>query len=143
MKLSVAIHQLIEKFKLRPKKLFLIDGFGAILSAFLLGVVLVRFERFFGIPIPTLYFLALLPIFFATYDFYCYTVNSDKTSRFLKRIAIINFLYCCLSIGFAFYHTEVITNMGWTYILIEILAVMILALVEFKVARTLTTKNDQ
>ena len=38
----------ITKAELNPKKLFLIDAYGAILSAFLFGVVLVKFEEIFG-----------------------------------------------------------------------------------------------
>ena len=59
---------MLEKFISHPKKLFLIDGLGAILSAFLLGYVLVKLERVFGIPSKTLYFLATLPMFFVIYD---------------------------------------------------------------------------
>ncbi len=51
-----------------PKKLFLLDGLGAILSAILLGVVLVNQQVLFGIPKPTLYFLAPAPCRLATDD---------------------------------------------------------------------------
>ena len=140
---NMPFKQIIEKVEYNPKKLFLIDGFGAILSAFLLGVVLVKLEGVFGIPSSTLYFLAALPILFAIYDFFCYQKENDKLGQFLKGIAVINLLYCCLSIGFSFYHLGTITSLGWTYILSEILIVMILATVEFKVANRLITKNDK
>jgi putative flippase GtrA len=132
---------MIEKMMSSPKNLFLIDGLGAILSAFLLGVILVKFERIFGIPSTTLYFLATLPIFFAIYDLYCYRRKNDKLDLFLKVIAIINLLYCCLSIGFAFYHFGTITRFGWSYLLIEILFLVVLAVVEFKVAKRLISKE--
>ena len=83
-----------------PRRLFLIDGFGALLSAILLGIVLIKFETIFGIPKSTLYFLASLPCLFAIYDFYCFFGMNDKLSGSLNRIAIINLFYCCLSIGF-------------------------------------------
>ncbi len=73
------LKHLILKAKLNPKKLFLIDGFGTILSAFLLGVILVKFEIIFGIPISVLYILAIIPIFFAAYDFYCYRKRNRNT----------------------------------------------------------------
>ena len=129
--------QTIEKFELNPKKLFLIDGIGAILSAFLLGFVLVRLEIFFGIPIPTLYFLATFPIFFAFYDFYCYRKKLDKLGQLLKGIAVLNILYCCLSLGFVLYHFETITSLGITYILLEIIIVFFLAILEIRVAKRL------
>lgn len=117
------------------KKLFLLDGFGALLSAFLLGVILVKLETYFGIPKQTLYFLAALPCLFAVYDFYCYFRIEENLGKFLKGIAIINLLYCCLSIGFAFHHFEEITYLGWAYIIGEIIIVVAIAVVELRAAR--------
>jgi hypothetical protein len=134
--------KIIEKAEYNPKKLFLIDGIGAILSAFLLGVVLVKLERIFGIPTSTLYFLAALPILFASYDFLCTRKENDKLGQYLKAIAVINLLYCCLSIGFAFYHLGTITFFGWAYILLEILIVLFLAFIEFSVAKRLIRKRN-
>lgn len=129
------INQILENIDLDPKMLFLIDGFGAILSAFLIGVLLVKFENYIGIPSSTLYFLATLPILFAAYDLYCFRKQNEKLGRYLKGIAIINLLYCFLSIGFAFYHSRTITNLGWTYIMVEILIVVTLAILELEIAK--------
>ncbi len=117
------------------RKLFLLDGFGAILSAILLGIVLVKLERLFGIPKSTLYVLASLPCLFAIYDFYCYFKIEKNLKKFLKGIAIVNLLYCCLSIGLAFYHYQEITYLGWTYIIVEILIVVTLAIIELSFAK--------
>lgn len=129
------LNTIIKNIEFNPKKLFLIDGYGAIVSAYLLGVVLVSLEHYFGIPPSTLYILASLPILFAVYDFYCYRKTSDKLGTYLQGIAIVNILYCCLSLGLAFYHLNTITIVGWIYILIEILVVITLAILEFKVAK--------
>lgn len=118
-----------------PKKLFQIDGIGAVLSAFLLGVVLVKWEALFGIPRSTLYFLAVLPCFFAIYDVYCYLKIDKKQGVYLQGIAIINLIYCCLSLGLAISHKEKITNLGWMYIVTEIVIVGGLAYIELKVAQ--------
>jgi len=110
----------------------LIDGLGALLSAFLLGVVLVRFQSLVGIPIKTLYFLAILPCFFAVYDLFCYFFAKSRSGGFLKGIAIINVLYCLLSLGLAFSHQEVMTGLGWLYIIVEIIIVLFIASIEWK-----------
>ena len=135
------LNKLITKAEANPQKLFLIDGLGALLSAFLLGIVLANFESFFGIPASTLYLLAVLPLFFALYDFYCYRKIKDQSSRFLKGIVVINLLYCGLSIGCALYHLEQITAFGWAYIVGEVLIVITLALIEFGTANRLISKN--
>ncbi len=120
-----------------PKKLFLIDGIGAIVSAFLLGVILVKFEAIFGIPRSTLYFLAVLPCLFSVYDFCCYFIVDKNVDQFLKGIAFTNLLYCVLSISLALYHREFITVFGWAYILTEIAIVSSLAFIEHHVANKL------
>ena len=127
---------LITKAELNPKKLFLIDGFGAILSAFLLGVVLVKFEEIFGIPTSVLYFLATIPIFFVIYDVFCYQKHL-KIGLLLKGIAVLNILYCCVSIGLISYHFSSITILGWTYVIVEIILVSFLAMIEFRVGKTI------
>ncbi|MCX2743763.1 hypothetical protein OO013_07800 [Mangrovivirga sp. M17] len=130
------INQLINKIEAKPKQLFLIDGSGAILSAFLLGVVLIRFENIFGIPASTLYFLAAIPVFFAVYDIISFRKDIGKAATLLKGIAIMNLLYCCLSVGMAIYHQNTITLFGWAYILSEVLIVIALSIFEIRISKS-------
>jgi len=97
------------KGAISAQNIFLIDGVGALVSAFLLAVVLVQLESYFGIPSSALYFLAVFPVIFAIYDFYCFYNVRNKLDRFLKGIAVANLLYCCLSLGVLFYHLETLT----------------------------------
>ncbi|WP_440069444.1 hypothetical protein [Tenacibaculum discolor] len=131
------IKRLLKSFTLNPKKLFLIDGLGAVLSAFLLGIVLVKFESIIGIPPSTLYFLAVFPLLFATYDFYCYRKKHNNLKFFLEGIAVANLLYCCFSVGVTLYHLKTITYLGWIYILAETLIILILLSFEFMIAKQL------
>ena len=129
-------------FENNPKKLFLIDGIGALISVLLLGVVLVKLESVFGIPSSSLYILAVLPIFFSIYDLYYYKKESKKLGPPLKGIAIVNIMYCCLSLGFSFYHIDTVTLLGWGYIIVEIIIVISLALIELKIANQLIKLNN-
>lgn len=137
----MVIKWILEWGNINPKKLFQIDAFGATLSAVLLGIVLVKLERFFGIPKHTLYFLSLLPCLFAIYDLYCYYKIDENLGGFLKTISIANLLYCCLSIGLTIYHKEKITYLGWIYIFAEIIVVCLLAFVELQVAKKQAKKK--
>lgn len=130
----MVIEQVVRWGRTHPKKLFQIDGLGAILSAVLLGIVLVKFEKFFGIPQSTLYLLASLPCLFALYDLYCYFKINQNLGSFLRAIATANLLYGGLSLGLAVYHSNEITYWGWSYILIEILIVVTLATLELQIA---------
>lgn len=134
------IKKLVQKLESNPKNLFLIDAFGAMLSAFLLGVILVNFEGIFGIPASTLYILAAVPISFALYDFYCYQKSNHQLGPYLKRIAVMNLIYCCFSIGLGLYHQEVIRFWGWFYIVSEVAVITILTLLEYRIAKKLIQK---
>ena len=126
---------------MNPKKLFLIDGSGALLSAFLLGVVLVRFEPVFGMPRETLYFLAFLPCIFAVYDVYCYLRITKNQGLFLKIIAVANLVYCVVSTGLVLQHYQRLTNLGLAYFVLEIIVVIVLAMVELKTASGMVYKK--
>lgn len=117
---------------LNTKTLFAIDGLGALLSVFLLGVVLVQFESLFGMPKETLYFLAFLPCLFAVYDLVCYLKVKRNELFFLKGIAIANLLYCCLSVVFVIHHYAQLTNLGLIYFVLELIVVLVLVSIQLK-----------
>ncbi|MEM7038187.1 MAG: hypothetical protein AAF570_14480 [Bacteroidota bacterium] len=118
----------------KARRLFLLDAAGAMVSAFLLGIVLVELEGFFGIPKSALYVLALIPCFFVLYDLYCFRFVRSNLGLYLKGIAVLNLAYCVLSLGFAIYHAGEITIFGWVYLVGEILIVVGLGVLEFLVA---------
>lgn len=123
------------KITLRPKQIFLVDGLGALLSAFLLGVVLVRYQATFGIPVNTLYFLAALPVFFAAFDFFIFFSVRKSLSTSFKIIAFANLIYCGISIGLGIYHQDQLTAYGWGYLILEVLVVVALALNELRLSK--------
>ena len=94
------------------KKLFLIDGLGALLSAFLLGVILVRWEPVFGMPAKVLYPLAAIAGVFAIYSLSCHFFLTQNRGRFLKGIAVANLLYCCLTLTLVVYFYSQLTVLG-------------------------------
>lgn len=126
---------------MNPKKLFLLDGFGALLSAFLLGVILTRFENTFGMPANALYFLAFLPCIFALYDFSCYLKLAKNQGSFLRVIAMANLVYCCISIGLMIQHFSSLTPLGLSYFVVEIAIIIFLAFIELKTAAKLIQEN--
>lgn len=127
-------HPLVKWATEKPNRLFLIDGLGALLSAFLLGIVLVRLEPTFGIPVHILYFLATLPLLFGIYDLLCYHFAKTKVGTFLKAIALMNLGYGILSLSLASLHFRELTVWGWSYILVEVVVIYLLAMVEWRVA---------
>lgn len=121
-------------FKNNPRKIFLVDGFGAVLSAVLLLVVSANFESFFGMPENVLYKLAVLPILFSLYSFGCYLLKPYRWQVFLRNIAIANILYCCITLILVIAYYNEISVYGIAYFLLEILVILVLAFIELGIA---------
>lgn len=100
------------RFCIRPKTLFLPDGLGALLSALCLGVVLVRFEAFFGMPRAVLYPLAGVAGLFAVYSLCCYVFVIQNRSVFLRVIATANLIYGCVTVGLLVLYRQELTLWG-------------------------------
>ena len=124
---------LIEKLAANPKKLFLIDGAGALLTAFSLGVVLASLEDTFGMPRTVLRPLSFLGFLYAAYSLGCYFFVTDNWRFYLKIIAIANLLYCCLTAALVVFSYQTLTVWGLAYFLLEIAVIVVLVRVEFRV----------
>lgn len=122
---------------LTQKKILLIDSLGALLSVFILGVVLVKFESTFGMPRKVLYFLSITAGILGTYSFICYLLIKENRKPYLKIIANANLIYCCITVGLTIYFNRVLTNWGFTYFLCEVAVIIMLAIFELKSASKL------
>lgn len=131
---------IIDQFKLKPKILFLIDGLGALLTAFFLFVILRTFNEYFGMPQTTLTYLSLIAVIFCLYSITCFFLLSDNWKPFLRVISIANLLYCILTLGLVIYNYQSVTLLGITYFLAEIIVICGLVFVELK---TITANSTQ
>jgi len=120
----------IQSFIARPKRIFLIDGLGALLSAILLIAVLARFEELIGIPQRTLYFLSGIASFFAVYSLACSFLILERWKVYLKIILLANAGYCLLTIGVLLYFSQSLTILGLAYFLAELSVIGILIWIE-------------
>jgi hypothetical protein len=120
--------------KVQPQKLFLVDCLGALLSATLLGLVLAKFEMTFGMPQNVIYILAALSCIFALYSFICFVNKSANWRPLMKIIATANLLYCCLTVGLMVYFYQKLTVLGLIYFVLELIIVIGLACIEWKIA---------
>lgn len=121
---------------LSSKKIFLIDGIGALLTALILLVVLYPLSEQFGMPRSTLIFLALLAITFCIFSSSCYVLSPQKWKPFLSVIILANILYCMLTSALLVYHYSRLTLLGFAYFSIEILVIILLVVFELKYLKT-------
>jgi CHASE2 domain-containing sensor protein len=130
MKARLLLDQLISN----PKKLFLIDSSGAMVTAFLSGVILVRFEEFFGMPRKVLLFMSLLAAVYAVYSMGCFLYAGLHWRPLLNTIAVANLVYCFITVAFIFLFFRDLTTLALTYFFLEMLIVGILVFIELKAA---------
>jgi len=117
-----------------PGKLFLFDGYGALLSSFFYLVLLTNYSEFIGLPHNVLYALGGLAVMYAAYSFSCYLKKMDHWQPYLKGIAAANLFHCLLAVGVIIFYWPTITIWGILYFLGESLIVVPLALFEIKMA---------
>ncbi|HYF04393.1 MAG TPA: hypothetical protein VEC36_13500 [Patescibacteria group bacterium] len=124
----------VNKLAREPKILFLIDALGALLSAFLLFVVLRNFNEYFGMPETILTYLAAIAALLCTYSMACFLFLRSNWTPFVRAISIANLLYCILTAGLLIKYFTIMTFFGLTYFLLEIALVCGLVYIELKVA---------
>jgi hypothetical protein len=120
--------------EISPKKLFLLDSAGALLTAILLGFILPRWENIFGMSPMVLYFLSFIASIYFVYSFWCYFRLKHNWKPYLKAIALANLLYCGITLGLAVYLRAELTTFGWAYFLLEAVVITSLAIFELKTA---------
>jgi hypothetical protein len=115
-----------------PKKLFLIDSLGALLTALLVGVMIANLEHIFGMPQAIAHGLGLIAFLFAIYSFMCFLLINVNWRPFLRGIAFANLSYCIITAGLVVYLFQELTNLGIIYFLSEKVVVIVLVSIELK-----------
>ncbi len=121
--------------RINSQNIFLIDGVGAGLSALML-LLLFYFESTFGMPKTALKVLIPIAFIFTIYSLSCYLLRPIQWRIFLKIIAVANLLYCCLTIVIVVQHADMLTIFGKIYFLMELIVIVMLVGVEWRLVRS-------
>jgi len=114
----------------------LVDGLGALLTAFMLGLVLPQFPGVFGAPVAVLYPLAVTGCVCACYSLGCALLVRRWREVHLAVIAGANLLYgFCVSMVIYLIHPPF---WGVLYFILESAVIVALAAMEIKAAKQLT-----
>lgn len=122
-------------FKLDSRKIFLVDGVGAILSFISTGFILPVFAVHLGISISILNILALFPLVLMFYSLYCYKFVKDINSWMLKLLITLNATYILISFGLIFFYKP-IEALGVMLLVSEIIILTFLLRLELKILKT-------
>lgn len=117
-------------FQKHPGRIFIVDGCGAVVSAICLGIIIPMFQDSFGMPLQILHLLALIALVFAFYSFTCYFFSFENWKPLLRIIMTANALYCILTAGLVFYYFPVLTILGLTYFVLEMIVICLVIWLE-------------
>jgi len=118
------------------KQVLLIDAAGALLSAIMLGLVLPHLVDYVGMSPNVLRALAVPPLVFIIFDIIAYRWSEDRWRQAVAIIAVANVVYCCISIFLMYQHKDILLPFGYLYFVVEVIIVLVVAGVEFKIARS-------
>ena len=117
-----------------PKKIFLIDGAGALLTALTLIFAPVLLPGIFGLPQAQTMLLGRIAVCIAVYSLYNYVrFNPTRWKLLLRIIALANLAYCLLSLVVLIYFYKQVTVIGWIYFTGEIAIIISLFLWEMNI----------
>lgn len=131
--------KLIKHFTEKQKTLFLIDSIGAFMTVFFLFVIMLQFNEYFGMPKKELTYLSVIAVCFCIYSAACFLFLKGGLTPFIRFIGIANLIYCALTIGLLIKYHSLLTIIGITCFLIEIVIICGLSYVELNVA----AKNNE
>lgn len=132
--MTKTVNKLIKQLSAHPKKLFLLDSVGALITAFLLFVVLRNLNEYVGIPETILTFLSLIAACICIYTTACFFVIKANYTTFILGNGFANLLYCILTFGLVLYYHPRLTTFGLVYFVGEITIIVGLVYIEFNVA---------
>lgn len=118
----------------RIRRLFLIDGLGACLSAAALGLLLAPRASWVGLPAPLLYGLGGIAGVFALYSLGCWRLLRGSGRPFLAGIAAANLAYALLTAGLVIRFRGQLTALGLVYFLLELAVLAVLVRAELRAA---------
>ncbi len=134
----ILFEKLTKHLAAQPGKMFLIDGVGALVSAFFLGFVLTSFQAHIGMPIYILTFLSLIALLFAVYSLISCLWVKQNHRFFLRIITYANFIYCLITGGMIIIFQNQLTLIGFCYFLVEIFLILSLVFLEFRLLKQKT-----
>ena len=127
--------KLIKYFTEKQKALFLIDSIGAFITAIFLFVIVRQFNVHFGMPEKEVTYLSVIAVFYCIYSAACFLFLKGDFTPFIRFIGSANLIYCAFTIGLLIKYYPLLTSIGTSYFLIEIVIICGLSYVELNVAK--------
>ena len=132
---------LVKYFSQLPRRLFLLDSFGAALTSFFFIIILRFYNDYFRMPASILTYLVTVGLIFFSYSITCFLLLKKNWASFIRLIGLGNLLYSSFSLVLVCYYFNKLTPLGVVYFFLEAIIVVVLAIIELKVANYLTVQE--
>ena len=129
------------KYKNTPKRVFLIDACGALITATSLLGILAQLEYLFGMPRDVLFVLSGIAFCLFLYSIICYRFINTNWKSFLKLLILFNFSYILVTLGMIIKYKAELTIIGLIYFIIELILIGFIISLEFQTITTLKNNN--
>lgn len=120
--------------RISPAYVFLIDGFGALLTAGFIHLLATFFIDWVGLPYEVLRILTLVALTMALYSFFCHLFVKVNKRKWLMVIIAANLLYVLATAVLLMIYHDRLKLPGLIYFLSEFVVVFVLVRWEAKIA---------
>lgn len=123
------------------KKIFLLDGIGAIVSFTSLVLILTVFQSYFGMPKIAVSIFVSMATFFAIHSLSAYFFTVKNKVRKIKLIALGNLIYASITLSCLVYYYQQLTVYDLVYFVFEIIILIFLSWHEFSLPDKVQQNN--
>ncbi len=117
-----------------PRRVFLTDALGALLTTAILAGGLMPLRTYLGLDAATLYGLAALVSLLFVYSLTIFWIRPRRWVPFLRIIALANASYCLITLSILGLRHAEITALGYAYFIGEALLIATIAWTEWRYA---------
>lgn len=128
------MNTIIKQFSQNPKQLLIVDSAGALITFVMLLLIGKFFSIQFGLSKTIINILSLAALLIFLYSSTCYLTLRTVRWPVISSVALINSLYCFLTLSLMIYLHSEITLWGILYFSVEIIIIIFLIIIEYKVA---------
>lgn len=118
-----------------PRRVFLVDGLGALCTAFCIWLLMSWLTEQVGLPVEVMRILFRVALIFAAYSLACHFIQPAARRPWLALIMTANLLYAFATVLLLWTHRSGMQPLGWVYFMGEILVIVILLRWEWQVLR--------
>lgn len=134
-------HRFKFEFNLPSKQsIFLLDGIGGLITAFIIGFVLPFFREDVRLPKEILQGLAIAGLLYGIYSLSCSFFTGKRDRIRLMGIIGANVFYCIVTSVMVIMYLDHLSGWGITYFIAEIAIILALVGLEFKVLQQIPSR---